>query len=246
MYHIFCCPNSRSHPSFGASWMNANVLFTLFYSCRRTSLTWRRSSLRTALRIAVTISQTPKAEKTMAGPSLQRAGEDAGYGEVLCTAYISQAAVTYVGCQDRALAIVCTQLALKLIKPTEIQCYRSFSNTWSYGNCKKKQDLFLFTPTVTSLGCDLKCKRPLWLEVAADVQETRQSTVAVASSWTKLACRLQGLTVRTTAGEHCVWYDASQRWVLSLRLCLSSFKTASAQAAGGNLVVYFVAMFASQ
>lgn len=41
----------------------------------------------------MTISQTPKAEKTTAGPSLKRAGEDAGCGEVLCTAYISQAAV---------------------------------------------------------------------------------------------------------------------------------------------------------
>lgn len=78
--------------------MKANVLFSLFCSRRRTSLTWQKSSLRTAPRIAVTISQTPKAEKTMAGSSLKRAGEDAGCGEVLCTAYISQAAVKYVGC----------------------------------------------------------------------------------------------------------------------------------------------------
>lgn len=83
--------------------MNANALFALVYSRRRTSLTWQRNSLRTAQRIAVTISQTPKAEKTMVGPSLKRAREDAGCGEVLCTAYISQAAVTHVGCQDRAL-----------------------------------------------------------------------------------------------------------------------------------------------
>lgn len=198
--------------------MNANVLFALFYSLRRTSLTWRRSSLRTARRIAVTISQTPKAGKTTAGPSLKRAGEDAGCGEVLCTAYIIQAAVTYVGCQDRALTVVRTQQTLKLMNPTEIrffrfEFYRSSRNMFYYCYCKMKQDLLLCLPTVTSLGRDSECKRPLRLDVAAEIQETRQSTVAVASSWTKPACRFQGLTITTTAGENCVRYDASQRWV---------------------------------
>lgn len=73
-----------------------NIFFTLFYLRRRTSLTWRRSCQRKAPRRVVTISQTPKAQKTTAGPSLQRAGGGAGCAEVLCTAYIRQVAVTHV------------------------------------------------------------------------------------------------------------------------------------------------------
>lgn len=87
----------------------------------------------------MTISQTPKAGKTTAGPSLKRAGEDAGCGEVLCTAYISQAAVTYVGCQGRGLTVVPTKHTLKLMKPTEIQ----FLALNSDSTCIKKQDLFV-------------------------------------------------------------------------------------------------------
>lgn len=107
--HILVTALPLAPSRFSASCMKANVFFALFYSRRRTSLTWRRSSRRTAPRIAVTISQTPKAEKTTAGPSLKRAGEDAGCGEVLCTACISQAAVTHVGCQDTTLTIAHTQ-----------------------------------------------------------------------------------------------------------------------------------------
>lgn len=58
-------------------------------------------------------------------------------------------------------------------------------NMFYYSYCKKKQDLFLCLPIVTSLGRDSECKRPLRLGVTAEIQETRQSTVAVASSWTK-------------------------------------------------------------
>lgn len=87
--------------------------------------------------------------------------------------------------------------------------YRSFSNKFSYSNCKKKQYPFLCSLTVTPLGRDSECKRPLRLEVAAEVQEARQSAGAVESSWMKLACRLQGLTIKTTPGEHCFRYDVS-------------------------------------
>lgn len=81
--HILMTALALAPSRFSFSCMKANVFFALFYSHRRTSLTWRKSSQRTAQRIAVTISQTPKAEKTTAGPSLKRAGEDAGCGEVL-------------------------------------------------------------------------------------------------------------------------------------------------------------------
>lgn len=41
-----------------------------------------------ALRRAVTICLTPKAQKTAAATSLKRAGVEGGCGEVLCTVYM--------------------------------------------------------------------------------------------------------------------------------------------------------------
>lgn len=49
---------------------------------RRTSQMWQRSCLRRALRRVVTISPTPKAQKTTAVPSHKRAGEEDGCEEV--------------------------------------------------------------------------------------------------------------------------------------------------------------------
>lgn len=61
---------------------NNNTLYVLCILCRRTSQMWQRSCQRRTLRRVVTISPTPKAQKTTAVPLHRRAGEEDGCEEV--------------------------------------------------------------------------------------------------------------------------------------------------------------------